>query len=40
MDGRLDSGGQTLLSTYSTHKDATQKGPTPGSSALWGGVPQ
>ena len=25
---------ETLLSTYSTHKDATQMGPTPGSIAL------
>ena len=29
----------TLLSIYITHKDATQMGPTPGSTALWGGVP-
>ena len=29
----------TLLSTYSTHKDATQMGPIPGSIALQGGVP-
>ena len=33
------SGGQTLLSPYSTHKDATQMGPTPGSIALWDGGP-
>ena len=32
-------GGQTLLSTYSTHKDATQMGPTACSIALWGGIP-
>ena len=32
------TGGLTL-GTFSTHKDATQMGPIPGSTALWGGAP-